>query len=129
MKLFFFFFTFSKKFLFYFANMTNEKEEIEILTQQIIKEIDDKPENTIKIFESILLGDQQNTISFDEYLQQLQMTQKKCTCQSSWTHSQLVINCLDCQKTKNACICVKCFLKRKPSGAQNFNITSRFSIL
>ena len=94
----------------------DEKEEIDILTQQIIKEIDDKPENTIKIFESILLGDQQNTLSFDEYLQQLQKTQKKCACQSSWTHSQLVINCLDCQKTKNAGICVKCFLKGNHQG-------------
>ncbi|KAK8839121.1 hypothetical protein M9Y10_032593 [Tritrichomonas musculus] len=96
--------------------MTDEKEEIEILTQQIIKEIDAKPENTIKILESILLGDQQNTLSFDEYLQQLQKTLKKCVCQSSWTNSQLVINCLDCRKTKNACICVNCFLKGNHQG-------------
>ena len=96
--------------------MSSEKEEIEILTQKIIKEIDAEPKNTIKILESILLGDQQNILSFNEYLQQLQKTLKKCVCQSSWTNSQFVINCLDCQKTKNACICVNCFLKRNHQG-------------
>ena len=60
-----------------------EKEEIEILTKNLIKKIESNPEECISILKSELLGDKINSITYEEYLQQLQSTLKKCTCQAS----------------------------------------------
>ena len=94
----------------------NENEEIRVLTKKIINEIEKRPLRSVSFFESVFLGDNPSSITFDKYLEQLQKTLKKCTCQGSWTHNQLVIHCLDCQKTIGSCICVKCFLKGNHQG-------------
>ena len=93
-----------------------EKEEIEILTKKLIKEIESNPEECISILKAELLGDKNNSITYEEYLNQLQKTLKKCTCQASWCHTQILVHCLDCQKASNSCICINCFLKGNHQG-------------
>ena len=96
--------------------MEAEKKEIANLSQKIIDEIKADPNESISIFESCLLGDKKGLITYDEYLNQLQKSLKKCTCQASWSTDQLLVHCLDCEKTKNSCICINCFLKGNHQG-------------
>ena len=96
-----------------------EKEEIEILTKELIKKIVANPEECISILKAELLGEQITSITYEEYLQQLKKTLKKCTCQASWDN-QIAIQCLDCQKCHYCCICANCFLKGNHQGHRVF---------
>ena len=96
--------------------MEAQNEEIKNLSQKIIQSLETKSTDGISTYQSILLSEEPRSLTYNDYLERLEGTLKKCTCQNSWTTDKLIIECLDCQKNANSCICVDCFLKGNHKG-------------
>lgn len=96
--------------------MDQESEEIKNLSQEIIRSLESDSSDGINSYVSILTNNEQNINTFDQFSEKLQKTLKKCTCQASWNSDQLIVHCLDCEKSSNSCICVDCFLKGNHKG-------------
>lgn len=49
--------------------------------------------------------------SIVDFNQQMKRKNSCNSCQESWTKGGIVIHCLDCQRSKNSCICVPCYIE------------------
>ncbi|OHT06708.1 hypothetical protein TRFO_25169 [Tritrichomonas foetus] len=97
------------------TNNTDEKEEIEILSNKLYKLFETNTStNIMRVFEDLLLED--SNLTFPEYIETLKKSQKKCMCQSSWSKETLTVHCADCEESRSSCICVPCFLAGDHKG-------------
>ena len=91
--------------------MTDENDEINKLSQKIIKSLESSTTDGISYYVSILLESNKAIVSFDDYIDNLKQKSKVHTCQTSWDSDQLIIQCHNCKKNNTSCVCVNCFLK------------------
>ena len=64
----------------------------------------------------ILCGGEPFNGSFEEFTKYMQKNHQKATCGKSWTDNKLTIHCEECQKDRNSCVCLECFLNGHHEG-------------